>query len=66
MVSQHLAVLREAGLVRVRREGRRRLYSVDGAGIRRVRSWADRCGRFWEGRLARLRAHLESGKGGAP
>ncbi len=41
-VSQHLRVLREAGLVRVRAEGNRRLYAVDEAGIEAARAWLDR------------------------
>lgn len=38
-VSQHLRVLREAGLVRVRVEGTRRLYALDPAGIAEVKDW---------------------------
>ena len=38
-VSQHLKVLRDAGLVAVRAEGTRRFYSVDGDGLRAAGSW---------------------------
>ncbi|MFC8801438.1 ArsR/SmtB family transcription factor [Promicromonospora sp. NPDC057138] len=38
-ISQHLRVLREAGLVRVRAEGTRRLYAVDDAGMAAARAW---------------------------
>ncbi|MGK8524842.1 ArsR/SmtB family transcription factor [Nocardia asteroides] len=38
-VSQHLKVLREAGLVRVRAEGTRRLYALDPAGVDAARVW---------------------------
>jgi DNA-binding transcriptional ArsR family regulator len=38
-VSQHLKVLRQAGLVNVRAEGARRLYAVDETGIERARAW---------------------------
>jgi DNA-binding transcriptional ArsR family regulator len=38
-VSQHLRVLREAGLVAVRAEGSRRLYALDPAGVERARAW---------------------------
>lgn len=38
-VSQHLRVLREAGLVTVRAEGTRRLYAVDPAGLAAARAW---------------------------
>jgi len=41
-VSQHLRVLREAGLVRVRAEGTRRLYAVDDAGTAAARAWLAR------------------------
>lgn len=38
-VSQHLKVLREAGLVTVRAVGNRRLYALDPAGVEDVRDW---------------------------
>jgi DNA-binding transcriptional ArsR family regulator len=41
-VSQHLRVLRTAGLVQVRAEGNRRLYSVDDAGLAAAREWLAR------------------------
>lgn len=41
-VSQHLKVLREAGLVRARAEGTRRLYAVDDAGTAAARAWLAR------------------------
>jgi DNA-binding transcriptional ArsR family regulator len=41
-VSQHLRVLREAGLVRVRAEGTRRLYAVDPGGLAAARAWLER------------------------
>jgi DNA-binding transcriptional ArsR family regulator len=44
-VSQHLAVLKQAGLVVARTEGTRRLYAVDARGIERLRSWLDG---FWD------------------
>ena len=43
-VSQHLAVLRDAGLVRVRPEGTRRVYSLDPAGLTGLRAWVEA---FW-------------------
>ena len=44
-VSQHLGVLKAAGLVVVRTEGTRRLYAVDTRGIEAVRKWLDG---FWD------------------
>ncbi|HEU0285397.1 MAG TPA: metalloregulator ArsR/SmtB family transcription factor [Nocardioidaceae bacterium] len=41
-VSQHLKVLREAGLLRMRAEGTRRLYALDPAGVDAARSWLAR------------------------
>jgi DNA-binding transcriptional ArsR family regulator len=41
-VSQHLKVLREAGLVTVRAEGTRRLYAIDEAGLGAARAWLAR------------------------
>jgi DNA-binding transcriptional ArsR family regulator len=41
-ISQHLRVLREAGLVRERQAGRRRLYRLDPTLLRGVREWAAR------------------------
>jgi DNA-binding transcriptional ArsR family regulator len=38
-VSQHLKVLREAGLITVRAEGTRRLYAIDHTGIRAAQAW---------------------------
>jgi DNA-binding transcriptional ArsR family regulator len=38
-VSQHLRVLREAGLVTVRAEGARRVYALDPSGVRRAQGW---------------------------
>jgi DNA-binding transcriptional ArsR family regulator len=55
-VSQHLRVLKEAGLVRERQEGTRRLYRLDPAGLAEVRSYFDR---FWEHALADFKAAAE-------
>ncbi len=44
-VSQHMSVLRQAGLVQVEEQGRRRLYSVDLGGLGEVRAWVDH---FWD------------------
>ena len=48
-VSQHLRVLREAGLVRGRREGARRLYAVDPHGLAALRAYLEL---FWDTTLA--------------
>jgi DNA-binding transcriptional ArsR family regulator len=41
-ISQHLKVLRNAGLVRVRRDAQRRLYSIDPKGLRVIERWLTR------------------------
>ena len=61
-VSQHLRVLRESGLLRVRAEGTRRLYAVDPSGLQGVDEWLDRFRRFWAPPLAALATELERGK----
>jgi DNA-binding transcriptional ArsR family regulator len=55
-VSRHLRVLREAGLVRERREGRLRLYRADPAPLEELRAWLDR---YWDDRLAALKELAE-------
>lgn len=60
-VSQHLKVLKEAGLVVDRAEGNRRIYEVDVSGVGAMRSYLDR---FWNRSLAAFKAaaeHEESG-----
>jgi DNA-binding transcriptional ArsR family regulator len=51
-ISQHLQVLASAGLVSVRREGTRRLYSAPLEGLAELRDFLDE---FWDGRLLLLR-----------
>jgi DNA-binding transcriptional ArsR family regulator len=55
-VSQHLRVLREAGLVRERREGTRHFYSVDGAGLAELREYFEE---FWQEALDAFKAAAE-------
>jgi DNA-binding transcriptional ArsR family regulator len=62
-VSQHLKVLREAGLVRVRVDGQRRIYSLDPDGLAAVDAWLERVWSFWSGRLDALERALEKDKG---
>ncbi len=57
--SQHLRVLRRAGLVTQRRSGRHRLYRASPAPLREVFDWVAHYQRFWDERLAALGRHLE-------
>jgi len=56
-VSQHLRVLKDAGLVRERREGTRNFYSVDGDGLADLREYFEG---FWDEALAAFKAAAES------
>ncbi len=58
-VSQHLAVLRDAGLVRGRREGRCVHYRVDPSGMKPLVDWITHYRAFWTRRVARLEKLLE-------
>jgi DNA-binding transcriptional ArsR family regulator len=60
-VSRHLRVLREAGLVHERGDGRRRLYSVDPAPLAEVDDWLDRWRGFWAQRLDALDTEIRRG-----
>ncbi len=57
-VSRHLRVLREAGLVRVRGEAQRRVYSLDPAPLAEVDEWLARYRAFWTNRLDALDTQL--------
>jgi DNA-binding transcriptional ArsR family regulator len=57
-VSQHLRVLREAGLVTARKEGRHRYYQLRPAALTELRDWLDELERFWQARLAALGDYL--------
>lgn len=55
-VSQHLTVLREAGLISERRDGTRRLYRAEAAGLLGLKQFVDR---FWETGLSRIKSDAE-------
>ena len=57
-VSQHLKVLREAGLVSVRVDGTRRIYSLDPDGLADMEDWFARVRAFWNQRLDVLEREL--------
>jgi DNA-binding transcriptional ArsR family regulator len=55
-VSRHLRVLREAGLLHERRDGRQRLYRADPQPLAEVREWLEG---YWSGRLDALKRLAE-------
>src|SRR6476469_1895933 len=56
-VSQHLRVLKEAGLVADRPEGTRRVYHIDPQGLGALRAWLDQ---FWDQALAAFATEVEN------
>ena len=61
-VSQHLRALREAGVVRVRHDAQRRIYSLDGRGLAEIDAWLSRYRAFWTAHLDTLERVLEEGE----
>jgi DNA-binding transcriptional ArsR family regulator len=58
-VSKHLRVLREAGLVRVRPEGQRRVYGLRAEPLRELDAWLAPYREFWGEKLDALERHLD-------
>jgi DNA-binding transcriptional ArsR family regulator len=56
--SRHLRVLREAGLVRVRRDAQWRWYELQPAALAEIDAWLQPYRRLWAGRLDELERHL--------
>jgi DNA-binding transcriptional ArsR family regulator len=61
-VSQHLRVLRDAGLVHVRKEGRHRIYRLDPLPLEEVFDWVQYFEDFWRRALAELGRELDRAK----
>ncbi len=53
-VSKHLRILREAGLVRSRKEGRLRLYEIEANRLRQVFDWVSHFEQYWDEKLDAL------------
>ena len=56
--SKHLRVLREVGLVRDRKAGKQRVYSLDARGLQPVHEWTGGFERFWNESFDRLDAYV--------
>ncbi len=61
-VSRHLRVLREAGLVRSRTQGKRRLYALDPAPLRELDDWLEPYRDLWAQRLDALDTEIARGR----
>ncbi len=61
-LSQHLRVLRDAGLVAPRKDGRRRVYRIEAEPLREVYDWVSHYERFWDEKLDALGRYLDRGE----
>jgi DNA-binding transcriptional ArsR family regulator len=59
-VSKHLRVLRNVGLVHVRRNGRQKLYRTNAAAIRPLHEWTSTFERYWRHQLNRVKERAEA------
>src|SRR6266571_7506617 len=59
-VSKHLRLLREAGLVSVRRDKQRRWYELEPKPLAEIDQWLEPYRQLWEERLDRLERHLDA------
>jgi len=57
-VSQHLKVLKDAGIVSSRADAQKRIYSLSDSGLDELEQWLDKVRSFWNQRLDRLEALL--------
>lgn len=64
-ISKHLRVLREVDLVRVRREGRQKLYRTNAVALRPLHEWTGGFERFWRDTLNRVKERAERSTAGA-
>jgi DNA-binding transcriptional ArsR family regulator len=60
IVSKHLGVLRQVGLVSVRREGRRQIYSLNPQELKTVHDWVSMFEQFWGDHLNSIKAVAEA------
>ena len=58
-VSKHLRVLRDVGLVDVRRDGRQKLYRTNAEAIRPLHEWTSKFERFWQHQFSRIKERAE-------
>ena len=58
-VTKHLVALEEAGLVRGERDGRERIWELQGKRLAEARQWLDQISQQWDAAIERLRAFVE-------
>jgi DNA-binding transcriptional ArsR family regulator len=59
-VSKHLGVLRQVGLVDVRRHGRQQMYKINPGQLKPIHDWVKTYERFWSHQLQRIKASAEA------
>jgi DNA-binding transcriptional ArsR family regulator len=59
-VSKHLGVLREVGLVHVRRAGRQQMYQLNATPLKSIHEWVGTFERFWSEHLRRIKERAEA------
>lgn len=62
-ISQHLKILRDAGLVSARRDGRIHYYKLEPLPLREVAAWLEHYEQFWDDKLEALGAYLDRKRG---
>lgn len=62
-VSEHLKLLKDAGLVAEEKAGRQRVYRLEAEPLAQVAAWLSPYERFWRGKLVSLRDLLDEGDG---
>ncbi|WP_431810926.1 ArsR/SmtB family transcription factor [Lysinibacillus sp. FW12] len=61
-VSKHLAILKDAGLVTARKEGRETRYRLNAAPLKEIQDWVSFYEGFWKERISKLHLLLEENK----
>ena len=65
-VSKHLRVLRDVGLVNLRRDGRQKLYRTNADAVRPLYEWTRTFERYWSHQLSRIKERAEGNAGTVP
>ena len=61
-ISQHLKILREAGLIQMKKKAQKRIYAIDSAAVHEMENWAKRLTARWEQRFDALKRIIEAEK----